>query len=92
MRHLLRLRRSAADLQLLRLAAALDTLPAEHRETYQLVAVDGLSIPAVADRLKVAPEVVQERLVTSLVQLKARTDDTRPPGGWRRLCLFGRRR
>lgn len=61
-----------------RILAAIDQLPEEEREAFNLVRVQGLSHPEAAVVLEVSPKTVQRRLNRSRVLLAARLADLGP--------------
>jgi len=64
-----------------RILAAIDQLPDEEREVFNLVRVQGLSHPEAAAVLEVSPKTVQRRLNRSRVLLAAQLADLGPAEG-----------
>jgi RNA polymerase sigma-70 factor (ECF subfamily) len=62
-----------------RMLAAIDGLPAEEREAFSLVRIQGLTHAEVAGVLDVSVKTVQRRLNHALVLLAETLDDLRPP-------------
>jgi RNA polymerase sigma factor (sigma-70 family) len=62
-----------------RILAAIDGLPEEEREAFDLVRIQGLSQPEAAEVLGVSVRTVQRRLNRSLVLLAKDLGDLRPP-------------
>jgi RNA polymerase sigma-70 factor (ECF subfamily) len=58
--------------------AAIDRLPEDEREVFDLIRIQGLTYPEAAGVLGVSPKTVQRRLNRSLVLLEAQLDDLRP--------------
>jgi RNA polymerase sigma-70 factor (ECF subfamily) len=61
-----------------RMLEAIDQLPEDERETFELLRVQGLTQTEAADVLGVSPKTVQRRLNRSLVLLAEQLDDLRP--------------
>ena len=61
-----------------RMLQAIDNLPEEEREVFDLVRIQGLSQVEVAELLEISPKTVQRRLNRSLVLLRKELDDLRP--------------
>jgi len=62
----------------LRILAAVDALPADEREAFDLVRIQGLSHPEAAEVLGVSTKTVQRRINRALVLLAADLHDLRP--------------
>jgi RNA polymerase sigma-70 factor (ECF subfamily) len=62
-----------------RILAAIDGLPEDEREAFDLVHVQGLSQPEAAEVLGISVRTVQRRLNRSLVFLSKELGDLRPP-------------
>ena len=56
---------------------AIEGLPAEDREVFDLVRIQGLSQPEAAEVLGVSPKTVQRRLIRCLTMLTERIGDLR---------------
>ncbi len=61
-----------------RMLAAVDDLPGDEREVFDLVRIQGLTYPEAAEVLDVSVKTVQRRLNRSLLLLTERLDDLRP--------------
>jgi RNA polymerase sigma factor (sigma-70 family) len=61
-----------------RMLEAIDSLPEEEREVFELVRMQGLTHPEAADVLGVSPKTVQRRLNRSLLLLAKELDHLRP--------------
>ena len=61
-----------------RMLEAIDKLPEEHREVFDLVRIQGLAQTEVADVLGVSAKTVQRRLNHSLMLLAQELEDLRP--------------
>src|SRR5262249_32948703 len=64
-----------------RMLEAIDSLPEEEREVFELVRVQGLSHPEAAGVLGVSPKTVQRRLNRSLLLPAKELDPLRPSEG-----------
>ncbi len=64
-----------------RILEAIDALPADEREAFNLVRIQGLTQAEAAEVLGVSTKTVQRRLNRGLLMLAERLDDLRPPGG-----------
>ncbi|HZW07866.1 MAG TPA: sigma-70 family RNA polymerase sigma factor [Phycisphaerales bacterium] len=62
-----------------RMLAAIESLPAEERETFELVRIQGMSPTEVAGIVGVTERTVQRRLNRGLLLLMRALDDLRPP-------------
>jgi RNA polymerase sigma factor (sigma-70 family) len=62
-----------------RMLEAIDKLPEEEREVFDLVRIQGLSQVEAAELIGMSPKTVQRRLNRSLVLLRKVLDDLRPP-------------
>lgn len=63
-----------------RMLEAIDNLPDDEREAFDLVRIQGLTYPEAAELLGVAPKTVQRRLDRGLRILTERIGDLRPGG------------
>jgi RNA polymerase sigma-70 factor (ECF subfamily) len=61
-----------------RMLDAIDSLPEEEREVFELVRVQGLTHPEAAGVLGMSPKTVQRRLNRSLILLRKQLDHLRP--------------
>jgi RNA polymerase sigma factor (sigma-70 family) len=64
----------------LRMLAAIESLPEEEREVFDLVRIQGLTQTEVADLLDVSPKTVQRRLNRGMILLSEKLDDLNPVG------------
>ncbi len=64
----------------LRMLQAIDALPADERETFDLVRIQGLTQSEAAEILGVTIRTVQRRLNRSVLFLTQQLDDLRPVG------------
>jgi RNA polymerase sigma factor (sigma-70 family) len=64
-----------------RMLEAIDNLPEDEREVFDLVRIQGLTYPEAAEVLDVSVKTVQRRLNRSLLLLAQVLDDLRPPEG-----------
>jgi len=73
---------SSADVnpEYLRMLNAINELPEEEREAFELVRIQGLTQPEAAEVLGVSTRTVQRRLNHSLQSLIEKLDDLRPEG------------
>jgi RNA polymerase sigma-70 factor (ECF subfamily) len=69
---------SGLSLEGRRMLEAIDHLPEDEREAFELLRVQGLTQTEAADVLGVSPKTVQRRLNRSLVLLAEQLDDLRP--------------
>ena len=69
---------SEVNPEYLRMLNAIDQLPAEEREVFELVRIQGLTQPEVAEVLGVSTRTVQRRLNHSLQSLAELLEDLRP--------------
>jgi RNA polymerase sigma-70 factor (ECF subfamily) len=67
-----------------RILSEIDALPAEEREAFGLVRIQGLTQTEAAEVLDVSTKTVQRRLNRALLMLAERLDDLRPPGSQQR--------
>ena len=63
-----------------RMLEAIDSLPNDEREAFDLVRIQGLTLNEVADVLGVSVSTVQRRVSRSLLLLSKQLDDLRPQG------------
>jgi RNA polymerase sigma factor (sigma-70 family) len=63
-----------------RILEAIDGLPTDEREAFQLVRVQGMTQPEAAEVLGVSSKTVQRRLNRALLTLMEQLDDIRPSG------------
>lgn len=61
-----------------RMLAAIEELPDDEREVFDLVRIQGLSQTEVADLLDVSPKTIQRRLNRSIIQLTSKLCDLNP--------------
>ena len=71
---------SEVNPEYLRILNAIDQLPGEEREVFELVRIQGLTQPETAEVLGVSTRTVQRRLNQSLQSLSDMLDDLRPEG------------
>ena len=64
----------------LRMLQAIDALPLDEREAFDLVRIQGLTMSEAAEVIGVSIRTVQRRLARGLVLLTERLDDLRPRG------------
>jgi RNA polymerase sigma-70 factor (ECF subfamily) len=64
-----------------RMLEAIDKLPEEEREVFDLLRIQGLTQPEAGEVLGVSAKTVQRRLNRSLLLLAKELDDLRPTGG-----------
>jgi RNA polymerase sigma-70 factor (ECF subfamily) len=64
----------------LRMLAAIESLPEEEREVFDLVRIQGLAQTEVADLLDVSPKTVQRRLNRGMILLSEKLGDLNPVG------------
>jgi RNA polymerase sigma-70 factor (ECF subfamily) len=64
-----------------RMLDAIDGLPADEREAFSLVRIQGLTYAEAAEVLAVSTKTVQRRLNRALLMLAEQLDDLRPPDG-----------
>lgn len=69
---------SVASLKALRMLEAIENLPSEEREVFELVRIQGLTHPETAELLGVSAKTVQRRLQRSLLTLSEMLPDLRP--------------
>jgi RNA polymerase sigma-70 factor (ECF subfamily) len=64
-----------------RILEAIESLPDDEREVFDLVRIQGMSQPDAAEVLGVSAKTVQRRLVRCLTMLTAKVGDVRPTTG-----------
>jgi len=63
----------------LRMLTAIEELPDDERETFDLVRIQGLSHPETAELLNISTKTVQRRLNRAMILLDEKIHDLRPP-------------